>query len=142
MKFGKIALFGITSIASLNALANSAHAGWWKMGNYQGPVCIYGNARGNVNLKWGDWSHSFNGNKVRQEAAFNYDTVGLATDSPISLVVRGGLKIFSEADKAVSGMQPYNVELSSNYGNGNLFVSDQSAKVMTRACGSTFMVRR
>jgi hypothetical protein len=139
-------VFGMTLTLTLSCwglMTSSAQAKTWKLPqSYQGKVCITGFAKGNVSINWGGWSHTFNGMQIREEAAFNHKSgVDAGTAFPILMGQAAG-RALSEADKLVSRVQGYSLELNS-YGSSNVIsVSDNTATVRHRRCTSTYTVRR
>lgn len=144
MKLKSLFFAGISAAAFVGAFISPAHAGWWTMKNeYQGPLCIIGQARGNISMKWGDWSSNINGNDIRQQGAVNFDLISSAGEPVPVMLAKFGMKAFETSDKLVSHMQSYTIEIPSNSGSNKFFTSDRTAKVRSRACSTfgTFRVK-
>jgi hypothetical protein len=144
MHLKSLLLFGITStimFTSFGVATGSAEAN-----GYQGPICITGRAKGNVTIRWGNWSRKFNATEVREQSAINGGEpviIQSPSDPAVHLesVPKVGAKIFAEADKNVARMQPYNIELNYNGGNTKIFVSDKTAKIRKGSCGGPFVTK-
>jgi hypothetical protein len=147
MRLKSLLLLGITSTLTFGGLflnAGAAEAKAWKLPEgYQGPVCIRGRATGNVSIRLGGWSTQFNGMAIREEGAFHVKGPTPGPDThPAMIVAQAGARIYSETDKFVARQQPYEVQITSGGDSTIIHVSDNTAMVRRRACGSPFKVHR
>jgi hypothetical protein len=139
---------GMLAVAFISAsLESPAHAqsrtGQWKIKDgYQGPLCVYGRARGNISLKWGNWSKNINGNEIRRKGAFNYQSDHTQQLPPlppyVSMPLRAiniGVSALAKADQFVSHMQGYNIEIPAGDSSQLFFISDRTARVRSQSCG-------
>lgn len=152
MKSLSLLTLSCLSFGLLVVAAKPADAGWIKSDGNSGPVCIVGSARGPVGVQMGTWdasnsaykqawSTNFNANEVRKKSTFGYSSQKLLQLIPVVKEIDSGLSRLSRADRFVSHIQKYNVQVNVGSDINRFYVSDSTATVNRDTCKSPFTVR-